>query len=230
MNLQFGGGHGGRLVRRASKRQELGQKIVNPRALMQLGLGLGCFCLASFGVLSQTPSQAQSLGEDPKLAQERVSALPEQYRSRSVAELRAYALELVNKDRQAKGLAPLVPDPIADRSAQFHAEDMMRRQFYDHYTPEGLKPRHRYRNQGGANVSLIGENLFLVEDPRRPGLNFELATFLQQGWMNSPDHREAILMRQFSGFGYGIVFTPGGKIYAVQVFTTAPSDTARAAK
>jgi uncharacterized protein YkwD len=227
---KLGGGQRGRLVRRASTRQELNRNIGNHWGLVHLSLGLACFCLTSLGVMSQTPSQAQPLGQDPKLAQEQISALPEHYRSRSVAELRAYALELVNKDRQAKGLAPLVPDPIADRSAQFHAEDMLRRQFYDHYTPEGLKPRHRYRNQGGDNVSLIGENLFLVEDARRPGLNYDLATFLQQGWMNSPDHREAILMRQFSGFGYGIVFAPGGKIYAVQVFTTAPSDNARASK
>jgi uncharacterized protein YkwD len=138
---------------------------------------------------------------------------------RSESEMRAYALDLVNQDRQTRGLPPLVTDPVAERAAQFHAQDMLRRRFFDHSSPEGAQPRQRYVSQGGGSVQLIGENIFLVENYGR-GLTYNLAQYLQQGWMGNPGHRDLILTRDFRGFGYGITTAPNGKVYAVQVFTT----------
>jgi uncharacterized protein YkwD len=244
--FHFEGVRDERLTSHATIRQESVQSItqnannknINVRrdlmlsGLKRLSIGLSCLCIASLGVFYQTPSQARQRNRgDEFRVERRVAALPrQQQQSRSMSELRVYALELVNRDRQARGLPPLVSDPIADRAAQFHAQDMLRRHFYDHFTPEGLQARQRYLNQGGRPVSLIGENLFLLEDPRRPGLSFNLAAQLQKGWMRSSGHRDTILMREFSGFGYGIVAGPGGRIYAVQVFTSAPDANTRAAK
>jgi uncharacterized protein YkwD len=233
---QFGDGRDSRLGFRATMGkgtvQNANSREANTcRGLIQLGLGLSSVCLIGLGVFSPAPSQARHRIERSSRGQEQMAALPrQQQRSRSMSELRAYALELVNRERQARGLAPLVSDPIADRAAQFHAQDMLRRRYYDHLTPEGLQPRQRYLNQGGASVALIGENLYLLEDPRRPSLSFNLASQFQRGWMRSRAHRETILMRDFSGFGYGIVAGPGGRIYAVQVFTAAPENNTRAAK
>jgi hypothetical protein len=57
---------------------------------------------------------------------------------------------------------------------------------------------------------------------------------LEQGWMDSPTHRENILRHGLTGFGFGIVAAEGGVIYAVQTFAGpgAPrgSDAAEAAE
>jgi uncharacterized protein YkwD len=163
---------------------------------------------------------AQEAGRGNAVSQDmRLSAVADPHRHRSEAELRAYALQLVNKDRQAHGLPPLVADPVADMAAQRHAEDMLRRKFFDHKSPEGTKPRNRYQQAGGSPYGMFGENIFWLEHPNRTGLSFELANFLQQGWMHSPGHKEVITTKDFKGFGYGIVYAPGGQIYAVQVFS-----------
>jgi uncharacterized protein YkwD len=211
--------------RRASGR--IGRRArfgLNQRRVRRISaVGLTGLALAGFGlVVLSVPvvGQVRSPINLNPVNVPQVSNVPEHLRRRSEAELRAYALQLVNQDRQMRGLAPLVPDPIADRAAQLHAQDMLQRQFFDHLTPEGLKPRNRYRNQGGAAVALIGENIYWMEDRARQGLSYDLADFFQKGWMNSPGHREMILMRDFRSFGYGIAYGPNGVIYAVQVFTT----------
>jgi uncharacterized protein YkwD len=187
-------------------------------------LGLLSFALGlQSGVFTPARSDAAEsvrVQESHPLIQNWVSVASERLRLCSESEMRTHALHLVNRDRQARGLTPVVPDPVADRAAQAHAQDMLQRQFFDHSTPEGLKPRQRYLNHGGGSVQLIGENIFFIKNHALTGLTFDLAEHLQRGWMGSPGHREIILTRDFQGFGFGVAYATTGKLYAVQVFTT----------
>jgi len=103
-------------------------------------------------------------------------------------------LDLVNKERAAAGLHPLVADPELTEVARRHSADMFARGYFAHDTPEGLSPFDRMR---AANVHFLtaGENLALA-----PTLSVA-----HNGLMNSPGHRENILRPQFGRVGIGIL-------------------------
>ena len=103
-------------------------------------------------------------------------------------------LDLVNKERAAAGLRPLVADPELTEVARQHSTDMFARGYFAHDTPEGLSPFDRMR---AANVHFVtaGENLALA-----PTLSVA-----HTGLMNSPGHRENILRPQFGRVGIGIM-------------------------
>lgn len=133
-------------------------------------------------------------------------------------ELRALALELVNRDRQVNGLTPLVEDPLLSQVAQRHAEDMLKRQFYAHVNPDGQDPSDRFM-AAGSKVG-AGENIMQQKGGMPVALSFGLVEEYQKGWMYSPGHRENLLTADYTTFCYGIVASPTGtEIYAVQMFS-----------
>ena len=88
-------------------------------------------------------------------------------------------------------------------AAQGHAEDMIRRDFYAHETPEGLTPGDRISRAGYPFVT-YGENNNRVSgsysgEPDRGELR---AAF--ESWMESPGHRENILNLAFREVGFGL--------------------------
>ena len=114
--------------------------------------------------------------------------------SRPRPELEAEMLRLVNKERTAVGLKPLLPDPELTAVARKHSADMFARGYFAHVTPEGKDPFDRMR---AANVRFVtaGENLALA-----PTLQIA-----HTGLMNSPGHRANILRSSFGRVGIGIM-------------------------
>jgi uncharacterized protein YkwD len=117
-------------------------------------------------------------------------------------------LALVNGERTSRGLAPLEMDPELRLLARSHADDMFKRGYFAHDTPEGADPFDRMR---AANIifGLAGENLALA-----PTLDIA-----HDGLMNSPGHRANILNGGFRRVGIGVL---DGGIYGkmfVQEFT-----------
>lgn len=109
-------------------------------------------------------------------------------------DLEKQMLDLVNRERQAAGLAPLAPDPELTEVARRHSSDMFKRGYFAHDTPEGLTPFDRMRE---ANVRFItaGENLALAPT----------ISVAHTGLMNSPGHRANILRREFGRVGIGVM-------------------------
>lgn len=70
-------------------------------------------------------------------------------------ELEKYALSLVNEDRQKHGADPVVLG--TSRSAQAHAEDMLRNGYHSHWNSDGVKPYVTYTQLGGKHY--VAENL-----------------------------------------------------------------------
>ena len=141
------------------------------------------------------------------------------HNSRSLPELKAFALKLINRDRQLNGLTPLIEDPLLSQSAQRHAEDMKARNYYAHLTPEGKTPTDRFVAVGGKGG--VGENIMLQSGSVGTAtiLNWGLVENFQKSWMYSSGHRANLLNPQYTRVGYGIVSDPmTGKIYAVQNF------------
>jgi uncharacterized protein YkwD/uncharacterized membrane protein required for colicin V production len=117
-------------------------------------------------------------------------------------------LELVNRERTSRGLGALVMDEALRQLARSHADDMFRRGYFAHDTPEGKDPFERMRD-AGIVFGLAGENLALAP-------TLEIA---HDGLMNSPGHRANILNGGFRKVGIGVL---DGGVYGkmfVQEFT-----------
>ncbi len=129
--------------------------------------------------------------------------------------LRALALELVNKARAEHKLPPLKFGKDINEAAKMHAADMLRRDYFAHQSPEGKNVQDRYLKAGGSRWRLTAENIAYCK-----GCDLSTATLeqLQRGWMNSKGHRENILRKGLTEFGFSMVTEPGHPVYAVQTF------------
>jgi uncharacterized protein YkwD len=130
------------------------------------------------------------------------------------ARVAADMLSRVNGVRRREGVPPLAPSPLLDRISQQHAEDMLARSYFGHWTPEGLGPSERARASGYA--AGIGENL--VEQ------RFSTEEALE-AWLGSPGHRRNILDPASREMGLGLAVgagydaAPGGyRVIWVQSF------------
>ena len=88
----------------------------------------------------------------------------------------------------------MAADTALRRVARLHSEDMFRRGYFPHYTPEGLSPFDRIR-KFKVPFRAAGENLAVA-----PSLQVA-----HEGLMNSPGHRANILRPQFGRVGIGIM-------------------------
>lgn len=131
-----------------------------------------------------------------------------------IAGLRRTALALVNDSRRSEGLPPLEMSTTLNAAAEAHAEDMARRGFYAHRSPEGRDVADRYRAAGGDDWAIIAENISSCISCALP--TGQLRAF-QSGWMQSPGHRRNILDPRVDRFGFGMAAAEG-RLYAVQTF------------
>ncbi len=117
-------------------------------------------------------------------------------------------LDLMNQERTSRGLVPLAMDPELRLLARSHADDMFKRGYFSHETPEGIDPFKRMEKVN-IRFGLAGENLALA-----PTLDIA-----HTGLMNSPGHRANILKDGFRKVGIGVL---DGGLYGkmfVQEFT-----------
>jgi uncharacterized protein YkwD len=105
-----------------------------------------------------------------------------------------YMLALVNKERTSRGLKELIFSDNLRDVGRSHCEDMFKRGYFSHYTPEGLSPFDRI-NQAGIAYADAGENIALSP-------NTDIA---MQGLMNSPGHKANILFTGFGKVGIGVI-------------------------
>jgi uncharacterized protein YkwD/uncharacterized membrane protein required for colicin V production len=103
-------------------------------------------------------------------------------------------LALINQERTSRGLNALVMDEPLRQVARKHADDMFRRGYFAHDTPDGVDPFERMERDG-IRFGLAGENLALAP-------TLETA---HEGLMNSPGHRANILKVGFNRVGIGVL-------------------------
>lgn len=107
-------------------------------------------------------------------------------------------LEATNLQRAAEGLKHLNFNDGLDNAAQAKAEDMAKRDYWSHNTPDGhtpwdFIPRDSYIYQKAA------ENL---------AYGFSTSNMAVSGWMNSSGHRANILDEDLKDVGFGIIHIP----------------------
>lgn len=138
-----------------------------------------------------------------------------------LTELRKAALARTNASRQDAGLGSLSRSKVLDDAAQGHAEDMLRRDYFNHVSPDGTEPFDRFLDAGGSRWSVSGENIATCTGCAVSPDIARVDAF-HEGWMDSPGHRKNILTEGFDSFGFGVA-SKNDTVYAVQTFS-GPGD------
>ena len=128
----------------------------------------------------------------------------------------------INAERVKHGGSTLQWDDELAAIARAHSDDMTRRGYLDHDTPEGLGPLDRAMRAGydcwKSNSYAIAENI-AVETSL--GNLDRTAAEAVRGWVNSPGHRRNLLSREYDRAGVGASYGTwqGYKaVYLTQVF------------
>lgn len=132
-------------------------------------------------------------------------------------------VSLVNKARSDAGLKVLRENVLLELAARAKLEDMLAKQYFAHYAPDGSTPwsfldgvRYRYRS--------AGENL---------ALDFLSAKDAHSALMSSPTHRANILNPNYKDMGIAVEsggFQGRQSIVMVQLFGTLLTQSAAPAK
>lgn len=102
-------------------------------------------------------------------------------------------LKSTNEARSANGLQPLSLNSKLDTSAQLKANDMVKKNYWSHNSPDGTEPWYWF-DQAGYTYSAAGENL---------AYGFSTGSEVSAAWMNSPEHKANVL-GNYEDVGFGI--------------------------
>ena len=122
--------------------------------------------------------------------------------------------------------------------ARGHSEDMAIRNYFSHYTPEGLGPTERAAAVGFSCEKTIGDLIYsgVAENIEQNNLynsityingvpasydwnnQEKLASLTVSDWMNSPGHRQNILDAVYDREGIGVAIAKDDKVYITEDF------------
>lgn len=122
------------------------------------------------------------------------------------------AFTKINEARGKNGLTPLAWDPVLCVMARMHSEEMAKRGYFAHETPEGLQPKDRARALGILHFRVLGENIAYNKGYEDPG------AFAAERWLLSGAHRANILYIGFQASAIGTYVAVDGSVYLTQVF------------
>ena len=146
-----------------------------------------------------------------------------------------------NAARTQAGLAAVDWSPRLARIAQGHSEDMARRGYFDHVSPDGVTPRQRGAAAGVScrkplserqvRVGVL-ENLYQttryasVVEHRTGSMRTRTVEWLSPGdvaraavtgWLESPGHRRNLLDIRADAQGIGVAVSPDSLVLVTQV-------------
>ncbi|MFZ1340127.1 MAG: CAP domain-containing protein [Paracoccaceae bacterium] len=103
----------------------------------------------------------------------------------------------LNAERRARNLPALRLDAALDKAAQGHACDNARRLSISHDSADGSRLQHRLK-RAGYPYRTAAENT---------GRGFRSGARAVQWWMNSPHHKDNILLPEIRDIGIGIALS-----------------------
>lgn len=104
-------------------------------------------------------------------------------------------LELTNQQRKKYNLPYLKLNEQLSKAAREKARDMIAKNYWAHYAPDGATPWD-FILSSGYKYEVAGENL---------AKNFMFSDGVVDAWMASPTHRENILRESYTEMGFAIV-------------------------
>jgi uncharacterized protein YkwD len=121
----------------------------------------------------------------------------------------------VNAYRRDQHLIPLERRTELDAVARAHSEDMARRGFFSHESPEGADWVDRLGQAGVSGFRLAAENVGQTNrgDPTQEIL---------EGWKHSKVHLDNLVSRPMNATGVGIARAPDGRLFYTQLYLHYP--------
>lgn len=119
-------------------------------------------------------------------------------------------IELVNEERKKAGVQPLVQDSALNQLAIIKAQDMIRWEYFDHYSPYYGHPWDM-ATLFDYEFTRFGENI---------ARNFHHPKDVVEAWMASESHRENILRANYTHIGICVKSDDKGNNYWVQLFSS----------
>jgi uncharacterized protein YkwD len=123
-------------------------------------------------------------------------------------DLERTSLNLVNQERAAAGLVPLMPHATIRSAARAHGIEMFTFGYLSHRSLDGRSPHERVKRLG-VRVTLVGENLAYAQDVRES----------HHALMSSASHRANILSTRYRRFGVGVIDGGSFGVIVVQDFS-----------
>lgn len=139
---------------------------------------------------------------------------PPTYENVTMTQQEVKFVELVNKERAARGLSKLSIDPMLVEVGRKHSREMADKKYFNHHSPtkELGTPLDRYlaEEKSRPTWALVGENLFYcsIVDVERGHVAL----------MNSEGHRKNILEPRYERIGVGSYTKPNGEFYVTEMF------------
>lgn len=127
-------------------------------------------------------------------------------------ELERQAFMLLNEQRTARGLQPLVWHDEVAKIARVHSQSMAENHFFSHKGIDGSMVDNRAEKLGLTTWKAIGENIAYIRGFESP------AETAVDRWMKSMSHRQNLLDGRWKESAVGITVTADGTYYFTQVF------------
>lgn len=127
--------------------------------------------------------------------------------------INSVVVDITNQERNSIGLGELKTNEALRKAAQAKADDMAKKGYFAHQSPDGKTPWY-WIDQTGYTYIAAGENL---------AINFDYSKDVVNAWMNSPTHRANIVKAKYQEIGIGIAegFYQGRPtVFVVQMFGT----------
>ncbi|MCP5467686.1 MAG: hypothetical protein H7A32_00265 [Deltaproteobacteria bacterium] len=129
----------------------------------------------------------------------------------------ALLFEYSNQQREKKGLPALKHLEVIQKAARDHSQDMMKRQYLSHFSPEKKSVVDRVAKYVKEVRASLGENLHSVQSQKGLTDPEAIAKVMMEDWMGSKSHRANILGEQFTRMEIACV-SSWTQIYCTQVF------------
>jgi uncharacterized protein YkwD len=196
-------------------------------ALIFIAFALVAFVIVSISPLTTLPSVSKpsTLSDNDITAPPVTNTIvestpPTSPQSATVKQLIQYALDHINKDRSASGLAAVTLG--GNSASQKHAEDMLNNGYFSHWGMDGMKPYMRYTLAGGLNYE--AENAFMTATRWRGGTDTsykrnpkEMLDEAEISLMESPGHKANILNKWHKTVNIGMAYS-NDSLFLVQQF------------
>ncbi|TFB13398.1 sporulation protein [Filobacillus milosensis] len=160
---------------------------------------------------TETPQVQQPAEEEPAKEQvkepQQEQAQQDQSQSSELQAFEQQVVELVNQERQKRGLQPLKVSVELSDVAREKSRDMAKNNYFSHTSPTYGSPFNMMK-QFGIDYRAAGENIAMGQRSPEQVMN---------GWMNSDGHRKNILSSNFTHIGVGYVES-NGSTYWTQMF------------
>ena len=119
--------------------------------------------------------------------------------AQGVSYVESQMIHLINSIRSSRGLQLLNPNPVLNSIARSRSQDMLSRNYFSHYTPEG-KNIFNILVENGIMYACGAENLSQASPT-----SWGSPEAVVNSWMSSSGHRANMLNPHFGQLGLGVI-------------------------